>query len=534
MKIRIKIVLITSLVGVLILIFAAVIANSIIMSGFIKVENSLMITDVERVNSVLLEKIQSMDAVTHDYATWDTSYYAVTGENTQYNDVDLAGSLVNTKLDFVIVMRNDGKILFVRDIFAGEEKIYNATTADLQTKEFYTYFEKNYALIICRNNLSNIHGFILLSNGLAMIASRPILMSDGTGAVQASIIFGQLMDESFTEKLSTQTRSSLSFQLYDSISSGDKLKLNMLFSSNNSIDDTMVKGNDVITKESDDSNISIQILNIDATKISGNLLLKNTEGKPVVLLKVVAPRMVYLEGKRAVKYTLQTIAIMVLLFIILEFLLFNEFIISRLISMEHQMRDIRSKKISSSRITITGKDELSSFGESVNDALDIIEKAIEEKQAVFDADPDTYFYVDLSWHIIDYKITDVLQGVVSEKNLAKLKTLSLDDLFNSTIMSKLFKARSESIKNLKPVILDFNISVNGSSRVFEARIVTVNNKNRMSLILLRDITDRKSFEQSLLEKNKDLENFNKFAIDREIRMSNLKKEIHDLKNKEER
>ena len=537
MKIRLKILLITSLIGVFILLFTIILADNIIIYDFVNIEDSYMITTVGRVNDILSEKMNSMDFITNDYAIWDSSYYAITGENTNYSTVNLVGSLENTNLDFVVLMRNDGKIMFARDMFSGEEKSYNVTTANLDTKTFYYYFEKNYASIICTNELDKFSGFIQLPAGLAMISSRPILKGDGTGPVQGTIIFGKMIDKPFIEKLSNQTRTSISFYPYDSITYEDKLKLNVLFNNTNPIDKVNTI-NASITNEVDGSNTLIQILHIDEKTISGNTLLKDIFGRPVALLEVIDQREIYLEGQKEIRYMIQAMILVIILFVINEYLLLNKFIISRLIFMEHQMKDIYTKKLTSSRIKITGKDELSSFGEAVNTTLDAIEKATEEKQAVFDADPDTYFYVDSSWRIIDYKLTDTLGDIVSKKNMDKLKTLSLSDLFNSAIMNKLFKARLESVKNLKPVILEFDLSINDSSKVFEARIVVMNNNNnnnnnKMSLVLLRDITDRKSFEQQLLEKNKDLEKFNKFAIDRELRMSDLKKEMHDLKNKKE-
>jgi sensor domain CHASE-containing protein len=531
MKIRLKIAIIMILLGVIVALFTLFLADNILLQGFVTIENSHMTYTMERVNDFLLEKIFSIDLITHDYAIWDATYDALSGENTMYGSVDLVGSLENTNLDFVVLMRNDGKIMFAKDIFSGVEMDYNLTSVDLDRKIFYYYFEKNYASIICANESDKFNGFIQLPTGLAMISSRPVLMSSGNGPVKGTIIFGRMIDKGFIEKLSKQTHMIISFYPYDSISYENKSKLKALF--NIYRIDNVENITAPIINELSNSSTLMQIIHINQNTISGNILLNDIYGRPVALLEVIDQRDVFLEGKRAISYLVHAILIVVLTFIIVAYLLFNKFIVSRLISMERQMKDIQNKKLTSSRITITSRDELSSFGEAVNTALDAIEKATVEKQAVFDADPDSYFYVDSSWKIIDYKLTDILGDIVSKKNMDKLKTLSLSDLLNSGIMNKLFKARLESEKNLKPVILEFDLSVNGSSKVFEARVVAINN-TKMSLVLLGDITDRKRFEQRLLSKNKDLEKFNKFAIDRELRMSDLKKEMRDLKKKTEK
>ena len=527
MKIRLKVAIVTFLIGVLILLASIILAKIIIIQGFVSVENFNIIRNVQRVNDALTEKIQTMDATTHDYATWDASYYAVTGENTQYDTTDFV-TLENLNLDFAVLMRNDGKIMLARDMFSGEQKDYNATNSGLNAKDLYSYLEAHYTSIICTNELSHFNGLLQLPIGIALISSRPVLKNDGTGPIQGTLIFGKMIDESFVEKLSNQTHLSFSFQTYTSISYETKLKLNALFSNDNT------KGG--IVNDDNNSIEVIQVLPIDEQTISGNVILKDIFRKPAALLEVNDSRTIYLEGQHAVRYIIQAMIAAVILFIAAGYFLFNRMILSRVISMERQMREIHNKKLASFRLTLTGKDELSSLGESVNAALDVIEKATEEKQAVFDADPDTYFYVDSSWKIIDYKLTETLGNIVSKKNTDKLKTLSLSDLFNSAIMNKLSKARSESVKNSKPVILEFDLSIDGAQKIFEARVVAVNSdsNNNMCLILLRDITDRKKFEQQLLVKNKDLEKFNKFAIDRELRMDELKKEMHNLRQNKEK
>jgi sensor domain CHASE-containing protein len=548
MKIRLKLAIITALAGILIMLSASILVNSILISGFEKIEYSNTIKDVGRVNDAILEKTHTISIVANDYAMWDATYSAMMGNNPTYTTIDMpAGSLERLSLDFEILLRNDGKVIYIRDDFSGAEEEYNITSGYISAT--IVYLEKNYVSLICRNESDTLDGIIQLPVGAAVFSSRPVRMSDGSGVIQGTLIFGKLIDEPFVEKMSSQTHLSLSFKSYDSISYDDRLRLDMLFGNDNTIENSnnansntktnLVSGNSVkdISITFNDMNTSggiIQVLPIDETTISGNALLYDIFGKPALLLTVNKQRSIYLEGKNALKYTFEAILIAVLLFIVMQYLLFNNLIISRLISMESQLKEIRSKNKSSSRIIIESNDELSSLGESINTALDILENAVEEKKAIFDADPDSYFYVDSSWKIIDYKITDALDGIFSEKQLNELttasKTLFLSSIFNSSVINTFSKARLDSINRGKPVILEFSISAKDSLRMFEARVVVTNN-NKMSLILLRDITDKKKFEKQLVEKNKDLEKFNKFAIDRELRMGDLKKEIRDLKDK---
>jgi len=416
MKIRLKIAIITSVIGMFMILFGAIFLDNIIITGFVNVEDSHMINTMERVNDILSEKILSIDFITNDYAVWDSSYYAITGENMQYSTADLVGSLENTNLDFVVLIRNDGKIMLAKDMFSGEEKSYNATTANLDTNTFYYYFEKNYASLICLNESDKFSGFIQLPPGLAMISSKPILKSDGTGPVQGTIIFGKMIDKPFIEKLSNQTHLSIYFYPYESISYENKLKLSVLFNNTTPIDNVKTI-NASITNEADGSKTPIQILHIDERTISGNALLKDIFGKPVALLKVNDERDIYLGGKTAVKYLVQVILVSVILLVIVGYWLFNKFIISRLVSMEQQMKDIQIKKLASSRIIITGEDELSSFCQAVNDALDVIEKISGEKN-----------YAKELKKELDKKTLDLRKNVTELEESKKASLNIMDDL----------------------------------------------------------------------------------------------------------
>ena len=49
-----------------------------------------------------------------------------------------------------------------------------------------------------------------------------------------------------------------------------------------------------------------------------------------------------------------------------------------------------------------------------------------------------------------------------------------------------------------------------------------------------DQTERKQIEEEIIKKNKELEKINKFMIDREFKMMELKKEIERLKKRQDK
>ncbi|MCX6744403.1 MAG: PAS domain S-box protein [Candidatus Parcubacteria bacterium] len=87
--------------------------------------------------------------------------------------------------------------------------------------------------------------------------------------------------------------------------------------------------------------------------------------------------------------------------------------------------------------------------------------------------------------------------------------------------SKGLKTLAENIPCLKKDGSIFYADINSSA-------VTINN-NSLNVGFFRDITGRKKAEEEINRKNEDLEKFNKLAVDRELKMMELKDEILKLK-----
>ncbi|MGV8086375.1 MAG: CHASE4 domain-containing protein [Candidatus Woesearchaeota archaeon] len=532
MKLRLKIAILTSIIGLIFILIIFLLANYVLLPRFVVIEENNLLKDMRIVNDALLEKIDYFDSVAYDYSVWDSSYNLLTGENNLYGTVDFApGTLERTQLDFIVIIKNNGSIVFARDGILGFEKDYISNSSNINNDILYYYFQKNYKSLICENDTALYNGLIVLPVGPVLISSRPILKSDGSGPVIGTIIVGKLVNEQFVTNLANKTHIDIDIKLYDSITYEEKLVLNKLF-----VKDTYL--NTVIGEEYDLDNI-IQIIPIDEKQISANILLKDIFGENVLLLRIVENRSVYLNGLLSVNYIVNATWISILLLIIIEYLLFNYLITSRLISMANQLNSIIVNN-SKSRIIVTGKDELSNFAKTVNITLDTVEKANAEKRAIFEANPDSYFYVDSSWNIIDYKISDSLKKLFYTKDT--LKDSSLSKLFDTDKMNILLKARNESDSSKKPVLTGLSMSLSDSIIFLELRIINASinttksdstdlvKTNQFYLIILEDITARKNFEKELLDKNNELEKFNKIAVDRELKLINLKNELNDLKN----
>jgi len=130
------------------------------------------------------------------------------------------------------------------------------------------------------------------------------------------------------------------------------------------------------------------------------------------------------------------------------------------------------------------------------------------------------------------------------KVLANMNGLSVEDHLGKTVAEVLPEAIEHIIPNLRKV-LESGEPILG--REFSVRLpknlekilhlmdfhfpIKIDGKIKAVGAIVMDITDRKNAEEELQKRNEELEKFNKIAIDRELRMIELKKEINELYEK---
>jgi PAS domain S-box-containing protein len=101
------------------------------------------------------------------------------------------------------------------------------------------------------------------------------------------------------------------------------------------------------------------------------------------------------------------------------------------------------------------------------------------------------------------------------------------------------KQRQEMIRKLMSngTVSDFPVTLYGKNKTpidvsVNARLLYDDKKSPIGIeSLLRDITERKQAEDKLIERTQEFERFNKLMVDRELKMVELKKELNNLKNK---
>jgi two-component system, NtrC family, sensor kinase len=271
---RLSLIIGIALMGALGAIYA--IASTILLSSFDQVEQHQVQGDVARATDAINNELKLLANKVLDYATWDDNYQFVQGKNPDFCETGITDStFASSNMNFAAIARSTGQILCSRGFdpiqkrsipFVGSLQSY-LTATDLLLKNSYPK--------------SQHQGFLKLPEGLLMIASSPVLTSEGEGPILGSMIAGQYFDTVRVKNLTQSTRLSLTVQPIDDLHlSADFQTARLALSQKNTT--------------------FISPLNQDF--IAGYTLLKDIYGKPVALLRVKTPRTVYQQGILSLKY----------------------------------------------------------------------------------------------------------------------------------------------------------------------------------------------------------------------------------------
>ncbi len=167
-------------------------------------------------------------------------------------------------------------------------EVFDSDEGLLDSQEFSFTVKTNHESLLHHASVtSSISGVIATSLGPILIASRPVLTSQGSGPIMGTIIMGRFLDVFFLQNLAAQTR--VQFNAYQWIGLTEKDRNDLAL-------ERLLAGESVIT-ELDDEQL----------KIEG--IIKGVDGQPVLLVRAVMPRAIMNQGLKVA--TLVSVAVLV-------------------------------------------------------------------------------------------------------------------------------------------------------------------------------------------------------------------------------
>ncbi len=457
-----------TLIGLIIVLYMS--SQVIIVNSFAYLEQEELKNDVQGARNSLYAEMASIEKKTVDWAVWDESYDFIQQKNQRYIDSYLMDeTFINQRINFALFYNTSNDLVYSK----GVDLSTNNRT--LPPGDLIEHLETNSYLLQHENGSSKKTGLLFLTDTPMIVTSQPVIRSYGDDSIGGTILMGRFLDQAEINLLSDE----------------NYLTLDIKHAENSSM----------ITEEPDmmlDSGEYLFVNPASERMIHGSILLDNIYGEPSIVLDAGVSRRIYQQSKATMTYFIMILLLSGAVFGVVTLSLLENLFISRLNTLNKEIRYIGENQSFSRRIFEEGDDEISKLIVSMNRMLKSLEKSEEliskrdaTIQAIIEAMPDMVFQIKEDGRVCNYKLST--DECLYESPDIPLD-IKIDDLLPHEIAAREMEIIQEVLKNGKMQIMQYQLPVKGEVRDFEARIV-VNGEDEV-LSVVKDITEVKQAEEA--------------------------------------
>jgi len=349
MTLRAKTLLIIGGTLAALILLLSLLSSRILADGFAGVERREAVENVQRVVDAYLDEVQKLDFTVVDWAEWDASYTYVADGNAAFQRENLGQDAIDRlRLDLLVYADLSGKIVFGTG-FDPDASQPRPLPADLPP-----LLAPGGTLAAAATTKGGRNGIVMLRDGPAMVAARPILTSQAQGPSRGSLLMGRYLDAEMVKRLGERTHFALEVYRLD----GAALPADV----------SAIRG-----RLGPEHPIEVQPL--DGRMLAGYALLQDVAGAPALIVRVDLPRPVYDESRRVMGLFVLALVVVGLIFLGLALLLLERLTLGPLARLSAGVAAIGASRDISQRLAVAGTDELATLAGTINQALDELEGA---------------------------------------------------------------------------------------------------------------------------------------------------------------
>jgi signal transduction histidine kinase/CheY-like chemotaxis protein len=359
MSIRLKTVLFTLFLFLLLMGILTLVFSYSLRTRFTTIEHDATTLNVERVKSTLKDTIKDVTLKLGDWSNWDDTYKFVAKPNHAFIDSNISyEALKSIQVDYILILNNK------RETVLGVKTNHAQQSLDTEVTDLSnTILALPSLLTFDENKKSHPSGVIRTKKGEALlIAAAPIYTSSFTGPSRGTIVFARRFDTLVVNSIERTTHLKVSFAPY----TASQLT--------NLLPDT---GNLLL---SDANAVAIQEKSSEV--ISGYGIVRSIEGAPILIFHTEEPRALYMQGRETRLQIVWALLLSgscaaIILVIFLEYMIF-----SRLTRLRSGILQVSKSEDLSLRVQVSGKDELADFALQMNGMFARLAHLISESNAL--------------------------------------------------------------------------------------------------------------------------------------------------------
>ena len=303
-SIKTKAIIIVSISVIVLMALIYTISTAIVSKNYLDIEKNDVIQNLQRADDSISDTISQLSIKLNDWSSWDDTYQFIQDKNKAYIDSNLKDNAFQILgINAMVFVNIKDEVIYkkVFDLKSGQE---------ISSENILSHIASHKKLITYENVNSFMSGIIILPEGPLLIASRPVLSSDGQGPIQGSLIFGKFLSDELVESIGNLTHLSIKIYTFDStFLSGDVLAAKLQLS----------KGDEYVVNP------------LSADVIAGYKILYDLYGNPIEIIKIDTPRHIYIQARSTQYFFMGVVSALIILFGAILIFLFEKFVISRLL-----------------------------------------------------------------------------------------------------------------------------------------------------------------------------------------------------------
>jgi len=327
----------------------------ILLRGFNHLEEDFARQSLGRASSALANELDTLARTTGEYAAWDQTYAYLRGKNPSYVNTEFpVTTFQQLKVNFVVLVDHSGRKLF--------SKGFSLVTLDqVQVPpDLDQHLHPGSPLLALPNETSKVAGILMLASGPVFIDSHPVLTSESRGPIAGTLIMGRSFDADEVVRLTSMTHMPLEVQRLDV----DSLPADF---------------------QSAAGSLSMEhpsMMRAFARKdFAAYQELFDIYGKPALIIRIFLPRSIYQQGQTSLLQFLLLLIATGLAFGAVTLYMLERTVLSRIANLTEHITEIGASGDLSARVTVSGKDEISYLGDSINGMLEDLDRTQHERQA---------------------------------------------------------------------------------------------------------------------------------------------------------
>lgn len=317
-------------------------------SGELEAEDAL--GSAQRLSDALHGELLQLDRTAQMWAARGDTYRFMIDGNPEEIDADLTqDSLSNLGVNFMLFLNNDG--FTVRSHFMDLDLEVATPNDPLIIREI----QGNSDLRLEQDPRGVTRGFIAVPSGVAMVAARPITSGDKYAAPKGTLVVGRYLDDWEMDRLSVLVQHPVELVTRE----------------------TATRGPGASPGDEVDAGASVWWAPIDGDTLAAHARLLDLDGRDLASVKIELPRSVRAQARDSLWYTSLALLIIGAVATSVVFLLVDRTVLGRLERLSGQLAGVAASGDIARRVVVEGTDELSGLADDINGMLDALQSAEE-------------------------------------------------------------------------------------------------------------------------------------------------------------